>query len=167
MFAPFTEFVHSALEYAMKDCGYVPSIKMTAMWGTKHEEGGYHHDHVHHNSMWGGVYYLDGASNSSGTTFTNTHRYGQAIDPARIPDARQRITYRSTVRFDEGLLVIFPAWLPHHTGRNELARTGAIRRILSFNAMPVGATNVDPFDRYSYPDPTNLKMQNGWNEKTS
>ena len=151
----------------MKDCGYVPSIKMTAMWGTKHEEGGYHHDHVHHNSMWGGVYYLDGASNSSGTTFTNTHRYGQAIDPARIPDARQRITYRSTVRFDEGLLVIFPAWLPHHTGRNELARTGAIRRILSFNAMPVGATNVDPFDRYSYPDPTNLKMQNGWNEKTS
>ena len=164
VFKPFVDFVQAGLEHAMKDCGFVPSIKMTGLWGTRHTEGGFHHEHVHHNSRWGGVYYLDGTPNNSGTIFHNVHRYGQSIDPARITNRRQRITYRSTVAFEEGLLVIFPAWLPHNTARNNLAKSGSVRKILSFNSMPVGPTNMDPFDRYHYVDPTDLKMQDRWKE---
>jgi uncharacterized protein (TIGR02466 family) len=158
VFKPFTDFVHSSLEYVMQDCGWQPSIKVTGIWSTKHEEGGFHHQHTHHNSMWGGVYYLEGTENNSGTTFYNPIHYHAILDPAHIKGKPRRFLKAHTSKFEEGMLVIFPAWLEHTTDRNVLARTGSIRRILSFNAMPVGKTTYDPFDRYNYPDPTALDM---------
>ena len=165
VFKPFTDFVHDSLEYVMKDCGFQPSIKMTGLWSTKHEEGGFHHQHTHHNSMWGGVYYLEGTQNNSGTTFYNPNHYHAIIDPAHIKGATRRFLKTHTSKFEEGMMVIFPAWLEHNTDRNNLARTGSIRRILSFNAMPIGKTTFDPFDRYNYPDPTGLDMMDYYEGK--
>lgn len=159
LFEPFVEFAEEGLKRVMDDLNYVPSIKLTGLWGTKHDDGGFHHRHTHHNSFLAGVYYLHGSDNSSGTVFYNFHHYHAIIHPAQQQNKRANMALHShTERFNEGTLVIFPAWLPHDTARNNLDRTRSSRYILSFNSMPVGMTNADMFDRYNYPDPTNMKL---------
>lgn len=166
IFEPLVDFMHYCLQRIMDDYGFVPDIKLTGMWGTKHAEGGYHHRHTHHNTFMAGVYYLDGAENSSGTVFYNPRPAPGSIDPAHAKNRRNTyFSYRHVEKFEEGTLILFPAWLSHDTMVNRLARTGQVRRILGINAMPVGMTNTDLFDRYSYPDPDTLKMINRPEEK--
>jgi len=88
------------------------------------------------------------------------HSYHSIIHPARQRGRSQNRNSLSshTERFEEGTLIIFPAWLPHDTARNNMQRTNTTRYILSFNSMPVGSTNVDMFDRYDYPDPSKMKL---------
>ncbi len=160
LFEPFVEFAEAGLKRVMDDQGFIPSIKLTGMWGTKHDDGGFHHRHTHHNSFLAGVYYLHGNNNSSGTNFYNFHHYNTMIHPARQKGKTEprNTMFMHTERFEEGTLVIFPAWLPHDTARNNLERTNSERMILSFNSMPVGQTNVDMFDRYDFPDPSKMKL---------
>ena len=158
-FEPFVEFVEQSLMRVMDDLNYIPKIKLTGMWGTKHENNQFHHRHTHHNSFLAGVYYLHGSENCSGTTFYNFHHYHTIIRPAeQIGKSATMALTSHTEKFDEGTLVIFPAWLGHDTARNNVERTKTNRYILSFNAMPIGMTNSDLFDRYNYPDPTNMKL---------
>ena len=51
------------------------------------------------------------------------------------------------IPFEEGSLLMFPGWLEHTTDRN---RNEDPRTVIAFNVMPVGKTNVDPYDRYNY-----------------
>lgn len=166
IFEPFVKFTEESLNRVMDDLNYVPSIKLTGLWGTKHEDGQFHHRHTHHNSFMAGVYYLHGSDNSSGTTFYNFHHYHTIIRPAEQKGKEASLAMSMHYeRFNEGTLVIFPAWLPHDTGRNNMKRTQTSRYILSFNSMPVGMTTADMFDRYNYPDPTNMKLINRIEDK--
>ena len=159
IFNPLRDFFQKSLEYVMDDLGYLPNIGMTGMWGTVHPEGGYHHRHTHNNSFLAGIYYLDGNEKSSGTTFYSHDHYNSLIVPARNvnkPSTRFRTDY--TNPFEEGSLIIFPAWLHHSTSSNNLKHTEKYRKIISFNAMPLGMTNIDPFDRYNYQDVSNAPL---------
>jgi len=131
--------------------GFLPNIQFTGMWGTRHLNNGSHHRHTHGNSFLAGVYYLHGNEENSGTTFYNTHKYHQAIIPARIKDKHMKIHNSHVTKFEEGVLWIFPAWLEHSTGVNNALMTNTVRTILSFNTMPLGPNNHDEFDRYDYP----------------
>ena len=164
MFLPFTNFASECLNTVMGDLGFEPHIQMTGLWGTIQEEGGYHHRHTHGNSFLAGVYYLEGNSNNSGTTFINPLKEHRQIIPRRKTGKSLRILNQFDTKFEEGVLYIFPAWLEHQTNVNKMAVTGSVRKILSFNSMPVGKTNNDPFDRYNYPDTNNLDMVRGLNE---
>jgi len=169
VFQPFTEFVEDGLMRIMDDLGYIPNIKLTGLWGTKHEDNQFHHRHTHHNSFLAGVYYLSGSENCSGTTFYNFHHYHTIIRPAEKPGKQGATLALSshTEPFSEGTLVVFPAWLGHDTARNNIERTKSNRYILSFNAMPVGMTNTDLFDRYNYPDPSKMKLINKPEERST
>jgi len=152
IFEPLKDFVLDSLQQVMKDNGFIPNINLTGMWATVHPDGGYHHRHHHHNAYWAGVYYLDGSDTSAGTTFYSPYYYNGIITPAREKNTSTKMRSDYTSQFEEGTLVIFPAWLQHATASNNLRSTGKYRKIVSFNAMPVGATNNDPFDRYYFPE---------------
>jgi len=155
VFKPYTEFFINSLKEVMEYTGFVPDIALTGMWGTIHPDGGYHHRHTHYNSFLAGVYYFDGNSNCSGTTFYNPLAYHNLIVPRIANRAPLNSLNDHTAPFEEGVLIIFPAWLPHTTQQNNVSRTKTYRKILSFNSMPVGATNCDTFDRYYYQDVSN------------
>jgi hypothetical protein len=112
--------------------------------------------HSHHNSFFGGVYYLDGGEKTGGTIFYAPHRYAQQITPAKNGKSL-RMRNSQNIPFEEGKLVIFPAWATHDTVINRSDKT---RTILSFNVMPLGKTNTDPFDRYNYQSVDNVEMVN-------
>jgi uncharacterized protein (TIGR02466 family) len=160
IFEPLKDFILDSLQQVMKDNGFVPNIALTGMWATVHPDGGFHHRHHHHNSYWAGVYYLDGNDNSSGTTFYSPYHYHNILSPAREKNTKIKMLSDYTCKFEEGIMIIFPAWLQHATATNNFKSTGKYRKIVSFNAMPVGATNTDPFDRYYFADPDANKMIN-------
>ena len=157
LFTPFIDFVKDSLTQAFIDLGYEPSFEITAMWATRHIKGGFHHRHTHGNSFLAGVYYFDGPDNSSGTNFYNPVHYHRVILPARIPGKTQKFKGGMTIPWEEGSLVIFPAWLMHDTNYNS---DDKYRTILSFNCMPVGKTTYDTFDRYNYQSIENADLVN-------
>lgn len=146
-FKPYHEFFKTSLEHVMEDLGFEPRIELTGMWATLHSQQGFHHRHTHGNSFLAGVFYLSGNETCSGTTFYNDRNEHNIIIPKRLKDKPRKIKNHFTTTFEEGVLYIFPAWLSHNTSHNT---AGINRMILSFNAMPVGPTNQDPFDRYNY-----------------
>jgi uncharacterized protein (TIGR02466 family) len=152
-FSELKNFIHESLKQVMINLGCEPSIQFTGMWSTKHEDSGYHHRHSHSNSFLTGVYYLSGTNANSGTIFYNNNRYNRVIMPARLKGVSEKKMLSSHSNpFEEGTLVIFPAWLEHDTYINNINRTNSVRHIVSFNTMPLGMTNQDEFDRWSYPD---------------
>lgn len=155
LFKPYADFIVESLKIVMDATGFEPSIALTGLWGTVHPEGGFHHRHTHYNSFLAGVYYLDGTPQSSGTSFFNPMQYHNIIVP-KFKDRRMHNAFSTvTMPFEEGTLIIFPAWLSHNTSFNNINRTNAYRKILSFNSMPVGTTNCDIYDRYTYSDVSN------------
>jgi uncharacterized protein (TIGR02466 family) len=158
IFEPFTNFINNSVEKVFTELNYVPSFNITGMWATKHKKNGFHHRHQHYNSFIAGVYYLDG-KNASGTIFHSPYQISP-IAPAKIKKEVIVLNRTYSSNFEEGTLVIFPAWLEHSTvsnGDSEHTRT-----ILSFNVMPVGKTNTDPFDRYNYQDITEADMMDNY-----
>lgn len=154
-FQPFVEFLKEGIAEAFTDLGYVPSFNITGIWATRHIAGGYHHRHVHNNSFIAGVYYFNGIEGKTpGTTFYSDWK-PNLIKPAMLTPPRLKLSYSHTSFFEEGKLIIFPAWLEHNTPPNV---PGSDRIILSFNCMPVGKTNNDPFDRYNYQSIENAEM---------
>jgi uncharacterized protein (TIGR02466 family) len=163
-FAEFTNFVNNSLNESMTALGYLPSIQLTGLWATRHRDNLYHHRHSHGNSFLAGVYYLNGTSANSGTTFFSNNRFNQIV-PARLPGTNMRIRQRWSSGFEEGTLLIFPSWLEHETNINRLATTNSVRHILSFNAMPLGKTTGDEFDRYNYQDISEADMISSRDER--
>jgi uncharacterized protein (TIGR02466 family) len=160
IFEPLSEFILESLKVVMEDNGFTPDIGLTGMWATVHPDGGYHHRHHHHNAYWAGVYYLDGNDQSSGTTFYSPYHYNNIITPKRIKNTKTKMHNEYNSKFEEGVLIIFPAWLQHSTSSNNYKSSGKYRKIISFNSMPIGATNTDPFDRYFYAEPDSKNMVN-------
>jgi uncharacterized protein (TIGR02466 family) len=118
------------------------------MWATQHPLGGYHHQHPHSNSFLAGIYYLDGDADTGGTDFYPPYYHHNIIVPARIKGAERTFLKSSEkMPFEEGTLIIFPAWLVHGTRKHGSEKK---RTVLSFNVMPIGKTNVDLFDRFNY-----------------
>jgi hypothetical protein len=150
LYKPIAEFMHTNVNLVMNDLGFVPQTQMTGMWATCQQDNSGHHRHSHGNSFLAGVYYLHGNLSHAGTTFHFPYNHTHIVPAKNGQPLKLAKTY--TTWFEEGTLYIFPAWLEHGTGLNNVARTGSERYILSFNTMPIGQTNHDVFDRYNYVD---------------
>jgi uncharacterized protein (TIGR02466 family) len=161
IFEEYTQFFKECIAIAMDDYGHIPEFCMTGLWATKHKSNvGFHHLHTHNNSFFGGVYYFDGDEKAAGTAFYSPHRYASQIVPARN-NKPLRNQHSLKLKWEEGRLIIFPAWAAHDTPVNYSEKT---RTILSFNVMPLGKTNTDAFDRYNYQDISNAEMINNMDE---
>lgn len=156
LLSPLFTFIQNSLEDAMGRMGYKKGIGITSAWATKHLNGGFHHYHTHRNSFLGAVFYLKSDDNrTQGTTFHNmTHPLYQ-IQPAVDPSKEFYFKSFDTCPFMAGSLLVFPAWLPHSTMPHE----GEERVVVAVNAMPIGMTNSDHYDRYNYSDPTIMDLK--------
>ena len=151
LFNPLRVFFLECLYEVMSDIGFHCDLGLTSMWGTHHPEKGYHHSHAHFNSFFVGVYYLNSdTEETSGTVFENVLGDFMLTRPRPMKFAKVSTFYahKYTCPFEEGKLIIFPAWLRHSTESNK----GNMRQIIGFNAMPIGLTAGDEYDRYMYDD---------------
>lgn len=146
-FQPLAEFIEKCLTQYVIDLGFLPQFQITSMWATSQRRGGWHHRHTHGNSYVAGAYYLHStdAEKSAGTRFYNPQHMNVIVPP--LDKTRPRLMASEHVMpFVEGEMSVFPAWLPHDTPHNK----ADLRRIVGFNAMPMGVTNSDTFDRFHY-----------------
>ena len=152
----FTKFVYSSLEDTMIKCGYQKDIGITSMWATKHARGGFHHQHTHKNSFLSAVFYLrDDTGYANGTTFYNPLSSLYQIRPAVDFNVEEIFKSKVTTSFAQGALIVFPSWLSHSTAPYR----GDKRIVIAVNAMPIGKTNMDHFDRYNYSDPAIMDLK--------
>ncbi len=151
-----TDFFHECGKTAMSDMGYLPSCGITSMWATRQRAGGFHHQHHHVNSFLGGAFHLfdvDGCA--SGTVFGNMDTAKYVIQPAVDPTKELMLKHAEHMPFSPGHLLMFPAWASHLTRPT----TSRYRVVVATNIMPIGMTNKDHFDRYNYPDTSDMILK--------
>jgi len=157
VFKPFKDFLINSMKLTLNDMDMGWDFGITSMWGTHQTIQGKHSSHTHGNNMFAAVYYLHAdRPQESGTVFENVMADLNPIklkrDPHKTVDTDEmRTSFFNNlhrVRFEEGKLVIFPAWLRHRTYPYQ----GRERAIIGANMMPIGLTDTDPYDRYDYQD---------------
>lgn len=112
-------------------------LKVTTMWSIINPPGNGNRSHVHPNSLWSGVYYVQAPEGAGKIEFTDP-RTVLIMNQAKYENKKKRprecwtkVNYKPI----PGRMVIFPAWLYHGVDTNmskEKGRTGD-RVILSFN----------------------------------
>lgn len=116
-------------------------LKITNSWGTVTKPGQSHHHHFHQNSIFNGVYYIDG---------------GDDLPPIIIHNEKDRnicapfdVAFTHSTEFNmmnrhiypqAGRLLLFPGFIQHEVPENETQRN---RRIISFNTFFEGTLGED------------------------
>lgn len=118
-----------ALGHWIKDCffqaaahankGYWPAgsniqVEVHESWCHITHNGGYHDMHIHPNSSWSCIYYLDTGDMQAGTKngnnrFFNPHN-SMYMD---IGTAWNTANTSIDIQPQPGMLIVFPSWLPH------------------------------------------------------
>lgn len=128
--------ISSELSYA-KD----QMLRVTSMWSIINPPGNGNRAHVHPNSLWSGVYYLQAPENAGKIEFIDPRTVIIMNQPKyEAKKKRPRETW-AKVNFKPipGRMIIFPAWLYHGVDTNmskEKGRAGD-RVIISFNVNQV------------------------------
>jgi hypothetical protein len=150
------DFFIACCETAMDEMGYEPKCGLTSMWATRHRAGGFHHQHHHVNSFLGGSFHLFDIDkkSASGTVMANMDTAKYVIQPA-LNGKEKMLKNAEIMPFIPGTLVLFPAWASHFTQPTACR----YRIIVAMNAMPIGKSNSDHFDRYNYSDPVNMDLK--------
>ncbi|MGE0252988.1 MAG: TIGR02466 family protein [Alphaproteobacteria bacterium] len=104
-------------------------IAVTGMWLNINPPGAPHVMHNHPNNYLAGTYYVRAGAGADHIQFHDFRLQTQAILPRFSRETPYNsATHRVTVQ--PGLLILFPAWLPHSVGPNASAED---RISLSFN----------------------------------
>src|SRR5262249_42698778 len=107
--------------------------QIVASWANVLGDGGYHKIHAHRNNAWAGVYYVrvpeaSGESDAGNIEFPDPRGVACTI----VPESYGLMFSPVSVRPREGLVLIFPAWLPHFVNPH---RGTSARIAISFNAV--------------------------------
>ena len=105
-------------------CGY----GLSSVWSTIYPKSAYVPEHVHSNSMLSGVYYAKTPENCGNIIFKDPSWITKTMVFLRNSYPPNMTNYELGV--EEGLMVLFPSWLPHYTTKNE---SDDDRIIVSFN----------------------------------
>jgi len=158
VFKPFKDFLISSVKLVLSDMDMEWDFGITSMWGTHQTIQGKHSSHTHGNNLFAAVYYLHAdRPQESGTVFENVmadlnpiklkrQTHSSIHNNESTPMRSSFLDNLHKVKFEEGKLVIFPAWLRHRTYPYQ----GRERAIIGANIMPIGLTDTDPYDRYDY-----------------
>ena len=93
------------------------SIGMTDLWVNINPTYSYHTDHLHGDSLFSGVYYVQTAPGCGGIQFRDPRPVTAMIRP---PHSKKTERNSDTLRIEPrpGLLMMFPAWLMHGVEQN-------------------------------------------------
>ena len=141
-YAPLMSEIDAALGRVSDALAYAKdhALKVTTMWSIINPPGNGNRAHVHPNSLWSGVYYVQAPEGAGKIEFIDPRTVIIMNQPKyeakkRPRDSRSRVHYKPIA----GRMVIFPAWLYHGVDPNmskDKTRAGD-RIILSFNVNQV------------------------------
>ena len=107
-------------------------IEFHESWCHITRDGGYHDVHIHPNSSWSAIYYLD-CGDMSMPTRNGINRFFRPYNTSYTDGGQAWMTANTTIDIaaEPGQLVVFPSWIQHsalpYHGEQE-------RYILSFNS---------------------------------
>ncbi len=107
------------------------SFAITGCWANIAAPGAPHKMHTHPNNYLSGVYYLKVPKGGESISFTDPRPQTMVISP-RVERDNPANAGKMIVNVEEGLLLVFPAWLAHSVDPNA---SGETRISISFNAM--------------------------------
>jgi uncharacterized protein (TIGR02466 family) len=106
-------------------------IRVTGCWANVSSHGYPHRQHIHPNNYLSGAYYVKTAAGADAIDFHDPRpQAGMVVPRARNQDLAN--PDRITLDVREGMLVMFPAWLPHSVPTNLSEGT---RISVAFNLM--------------------------------
>jgi uncharacterized protein (TIGR02466 family) len=117
------------------DCG--PAIG--TMWANINPRYGYNRPHVHPNTLWSGVYYIQTPPQCGRIVFREPRIEAMMYIPAFAKDVRRKPELWNEVYFEAiaGRIILFPAWLQHEVEPNlsELPPPEGDRISVAFNVQ--------------------------------
>jgi len=119
-------------------------LKVTTMWSIINPPGNGNRAHVHPNSLWSGVYYVQAPEGAGQIEFIDPRTIQIMNQPKYVAkkkrprDCWTKVNYKPT----PGRMIVFPAWLYHAVDPNLSKEEGraADRVIVSFNINQVRKT---------------------------
>ena len=118
-YQPLTDELFNMQEEIYKDYGMEPKPGLGNMLANINYPGSYNKQHIHPNSQWSGVYYVQVPKNS-GRLFVEDPRPGpNHLLPRRVKEIPRALWHVVIYPAIEGQMVMFPAWLPHGVEMNE------------------------------------------------
>lgn len=114
----------------------IANLRITQSWLNNTKPDEHHHSHSHMNSYISGVLYINCLPNDN-IVFENRL---SGIYDGTLLFKQKKITQWNALGFscpvEEGDLLLFPSWIPHHVNVNETKDEERIT--LSFNTFPIG-----------------------------
>jgi uncharacterized protein (TIGR02466 family) len=126
--ACFGDAVRSVLRFLR--IGY-EDFAITGCWANLYAPGAAHRMHTHPNNFLSGVYYVRTAEGANTINFHDPRAQSAVIRPP-VTALTGENTDQVVMPVEPGVLLLFPAFLPHSVDEN---RSGIVRASLSFNAM--------------------------------
>lgn len=124
--------ISEELKYALDQ-----ELKITTMWSIINPPGNGNRAHVHPNSLWSGVYYVQAPENAGKIEFVDPRTVLIMNQPKYETKKKRPRDCWTKVNFKPvpGRMIIFPAWLYHGVDINTTKEKGraADRVIMSFN----------------------------------
>jgi uncharacterized protein (TIGR02466 family) len=138
-YAPLVAEILAAARRMAQDLGYDPAYELVFdnMWANINPRHAYNRGHVHPNSLWSGVYYVQAPARSGRLVFADPRPQAQVAAAAFTRGVQHPPEVWSEVYFEAiaGRLILFPAWLVHEVEPNLAEEEGpaADRVSVSFN----------------------------------
>ena len=107
------------------------TIQITGCWANINAPGASHKMHAHPNNFLSGVYYVQVQDGADTINFHDPRPETGIIRPP-VTELTVYNTDQVVMTVEDGMLIVFPAWLPHSVDSN---RSGQTRISVSFNAM--------------------------------
>jgi uncharacterized protein (TIGR02466 family) len=142
-YKPLLNHLFQMVDEIFKDYGMEPKVGLGNMWANINPPNAYNKYHIHPNSDFSGVYYVQ-VPKDSGNLWLEDPRPGANIQlPRRVPNLPQPLWRVTKIPPIEGRCIMFPAWVPHGVEENNTKAKGdkSLRVSVSFNFIQV------PYDK--------------------
>lgn len=142
-YGPLLTEIDSTLGRMSKELRYAKDqvLKITTMWSIINPPGNGNRAHVHPNSLWSGVYYVQAPEGAGQIEFVDPRTVLIMNQPKYETKKKRPRDCWTKVNFKPipGRMIIFPAWLYHSVDTNMSKEKGraADRIIVSFNINQV------------------------------
>lgn len=114
-------------------------FEITNSWATRNPTGTFHSSHMHGNSIFSGIYYVDVESGDLELTFEPVYSKNFKFEY----NIKEYNMFNSTcwnLKASPGLVVIFPSYITHRVNINQHV---ADRRMIGFNSFVCGQLGSD------------------------
>ena len=133
---PLTQHLFNMIAEVFKDYGMEPKIGLGNMWANINPPGAYNKYHIHPNTDFSGVYYVQIPKDAANCIWLEDPRPGANIQlPIRVKQLPRPLWRITKIPPVEGECLMFPAWVPHGVEENTSKLKGdkGLRISVSFN----------------------------------